>query len=230
MRKTTKKTEGQVAMDKVVVEEVITPETTKKTTRKPKETALKPKNTAKNTVKEEPKKEAEPKKEVKPEEPVKAEEPVKEVKKTTTETKKEVVSTLAPPEMVQMFPEVLAVKFMDEKLILAKNKYKTASSLNKAMEEGKEIYFACYWTKRHLDQFDYAGQFDVPVPKSGFPNSLDLAQVVLVCEHVKGKFYALSNYTEAMYSFREADLVEENGIRFSNGMEFQVYVKEEKEA
>lgn len=227
MRKTNKKTEGQVAMETVVVkEEVKTPETTKKTTRKPKETALKPAKKTTDKVEEEPKKEAEPKKEVKPE--VK-EEPKKEVKKTTTETKKEVVSTLAPPDMVQMFPEVLAVKFMDEKLILAKNKYKTVSSLNKAIEEGKEIYFACYWTKRHLEQFDYAGQFDVAVPKS-FPNSLDLAQVVFVCEHAKGKFYALSSYTEAMYAFREADLVEENGIRFSNGMEFQVYVKEEKEA
>jgi hypothetical protein len=137
----------------------------------------------------------------------------------------------------------VAIFFPDElenedfgKMTACPDKYKTITEIAKAVEDGKTIVLTAYWTKRHLKEYEYSkAHNDVPVPKDGFPNDLDTLQVIYVCSGTPG-LYAISSYTEAMFFFNEADLqrVEFTGIddekhtmRYSNGMEFEVYEAED---
>ena len=169
---------------------------------------------------------------IKPAEEVVVEAEVVEVEKPKVnkpaKPKAEGITNLASIEMAKMFPQKLEVGFVEGGLTLAQGRFKTIKSIAEAIESGQDLYFACYWTPRHLVQFDYGTQYDVPTPKKGFPDNIDFAQVVMVCEIAKNKLYAMSAYTEAMYSFKQEDLKEEDGIRFVKGMEFQIYVKSEE--
>ena len=116
-----------------------------------------------------------------------------------------------------VFPEV--IKEYDEEYHLAHD-VKTLADLEKATENGDEVMIACLWTKRHLRQFRYFNGW-LGQPKS-FKNDLDLCQLIWCTSKVA---YAVSNDTEAIYNFFPEDIVEEDGIRCCNGLEYQIYRK-----
>lgn len=103
---------------------------------------------------------------------------------------------------------------------------KSMADLMKAYDNEETVVFAMYWTKRHLTQFGYFhGDFETP--KDGFPLDLDLASCIYVSEDGVVS-YATSLYTEACYMFFPKDFEEVDGVRFSGGVEFQIYRKVEE--
>jgi hypothetical protein len=99
---------------------------------------------------------------------------------------------------------------------------KTVKDLFDAVQAGKNLVFAMYWTKRHLKQFAY-DVYGINTKKfTEFPNDLDLAQLIYVSEEGKVA-YGVSAYSEMIYSFLPADLELQDGLRFTNGVEYNIY-------
>lgn len=185
-----------------------------------------------------------------PEEEEEAEEekpaPKKPAKKVAPKKKKEEPAKVETTEgltkkqlpMAKIFPKEIDHEALG-KLIACPDKYHTIEEIREALEEGKNLIFACYWTKRHIKECAYGLVYEVPVPKNGFPHDLDTLQALYVCEGIE-RIYALSTYTEAMFRFIEEDLVptecEANDgskfmMRYSAGLEFEIYeVVDEEEA
>ena len=120
-------------------------------------------------------------------------------------------------QLAKAFPKTLEVG--DSKYELAED-IKTLDDLYEALNKDEEIVFAYYWTKRHLKQFSYFGGW-LGQPKS-FDNDLDLATTIYVSDEKKVA-YQVSMYTEAMYTVLPKDFEDEDGIRVSFGMEYQIY-------
>lgn len=163
-----------------------------------------------------------PEKKTKKVTPKKKEEPAK-VETTDGLTKKDL-------PMARIFPKEIDHESLG-KLVACPDKYTTVQEIREALEEGVNLIFACYWTKRHIKEFAYGQSYEVPVPKGGFPHDLDTLQALYVCEGID-RIYALSTYTEAMFRFIEEDLVptecEANDgskfmMRYSAGLEFEIY-------
>ena len=157
-----------------------------------------------------------------------AEKPSKTAKKTKGDNKTPKKDTGVTPlegaenkkaiQLAKMFPPTLTVG--DTNYELASD-IKTMEDLHTALENDEEIVFAYYWTKRHLRQFPYFSGL-LGQPKS-FDNDLDLATAIYVSDENKVS-YQVSMYTEALYTIIPTDMpVDEDGIRYANGMEFQVY-------
>ena len=166
------------------------------------------------------------------------EEEEKSVKKPTLKKKKVEESTPASKAMLpiaKFFPEEIEHEDLG-KLVAVPDKFKTYEELFKALEEGKTVYFACYWTARQIKEYDYAGSRMVKCPKS-FPHDLDLLVACVPCERVQ-RVWCMSQYTEAMFMFEGDSLepVEDTDpktgekfkIRVSSGMEFELYVPEDE--
>lgn len=98
---------------------------------------------------------------------------------------------------------------------------KDMPTLYEAMENGDVIVFAFYWTSRHLKQFDYFPHLMKTPPKE-FPLDLDLA-TCLYASDAGTCAYVMSMYSEGMYAILPNNLEEFDGVRFSNGAEFQIY-------
>lgn len=163
--------------------------------------------------------------------------PVKKQKeqKPKVETADQLVKGTLP--LAKIFPKEIDHESLG-KLIACPDKYKTVQEIREALDNGTTLIFAAYWTKRHIKQMGYAQMFNVPVPKDGFPYDLDTLQALYVCEGID-RIYALSTYTEAMFEFMAEDLVrtEVEGndgskffMRYSAGMEFEIYEAVETEA
>lgn len=173
-----------------------------------------------------------PKKSEKAEKPAKTDGGKVQTKKPATNVGVEAMTGLA-----KMFPQKLDCTELGlGNLVAVPNKYKNFGELKADLDGGKTIYFAGYWTKRLLKEFNYSAQFDVKSPKEGFANDLDILQAVIVCETVE-RLFAMSAYTEAVYRFDGDDLTpvedtDENGnkfnIRLSAGMEYEIYVPEDE--
>lgn len=167
--------------------------------------------------------------------------PKKTVKKTVSkktapavETTESITKKDLP--LAKMFPATIDHESLG-KLVACPDKYTTVEEVRKALDEGKTIVFAGYWTKRHIKEFSYGQSFNVPVPKEGFPNDLDIIQALYVCDGIE-RIYALSIYTEAMYRFEAEELerteCEANDgskftMRYSSGMEYEIYEVSEAE-
>lgn len=156
------------------------------------------------------------------------EEAVKSAKKTGAEKpvkksaeKKSGVSEKAI-QLAGVFNDTLEIEGETYKIA---HDIKDMKTLHDAVEKDETIVFAIYWTARHLRQFNYFNGW-VKKPKS-FPNDLDLATCLFVSD--EGAItYALSMYTEGLYTFLPIDLVEdEDHIRYCDGMEYQIYRKVE---
>lgn len=177
--------------------------TSKKPVVKPTEHAMKPKKT--------PKKVEEPKTEETPD--------------TVVATKQ--IGTLP---IAKLFPETLNIENLGV-LKRAEETYKTMEDVAKALEEGKHFYFACYWTQRHIKEYNYSLAYHVQGVKK-FPNDLDILEPVYFCENAK-RMWANSVYTEAMCFFENDEMEHINDtdpyngekfrVRVSNGMEFELY-------
>lgn len=120
-------------------------------------------------------------------------------------------------QMAKMFPETLEVG--DVKYQLAHD-IQTIEELHNALANDEEIVFAYYWTARHLKQFPYYSGL-LPAPKK-FDNDLDLATCIYVSDD-NVVSYQISMYTEAMYMTLPTDIAEEDGLRISRGVEYQIY-------
>ena len=136
--------------------------------------------------------------------------------------KKDGVTVLNPEndkavQLAKMFPQTIEVG--DSKYELASD-IESMDDLYEALNNDEEIVFAFYWTKRHLKQFPY---FDghLGQPKS-FDNDLDIAMAIYVSDD-KVVSYQISQYTEACYMVKPESIPEEDGIRMSNGIEYQIY-------
>lgn len=100
---------------------------------------------------------------------------------------------------------------------------KTMEDVYNALEgdEPQELIFAHYWSKRHLKQFTYFAKPSFGQPES-FDNDLDLSVTLHISEEKK-VIYVMSMYTEAMYCITPSEILEEDGIRFNEGIEYQIY-------
>lgn len=121
---------------------------------------------------------------------------------------------------------LLAKKF-PETLEIDGDKYTIDHEVSKVedLADG-EFEFAFYWTKRHLKQFPYFNDW-LGHPKS-FKDDLDTAQLIYVSDDGKVA-YCVSDATEGIYTILAEDMEESDGLRFSAGIEFQIYRKEETE-
>lgn len=158
--------------------------------------------------------------------PKKVEEPkTKETPDTVVTTKQ--IGTLP---IAKLFPETLDIENLGV-LKRAEDTYKTMEDVAKALEEGKHFYFACYWTQRHIKEYNYSLAYHVQGVKK-FPNDLDILEPVYFCENAK-RMWANSVYTEAMCFFENDEMEHINDtdpyngekfrVRVSNGMEFELY-------
>ena len=121
-------------------------------------------------------------------------------------------------QMAKMFPDTITI---GEDAYIVDHSVTKMEDLFALFDKEVEIVLAFYWTKRHLKQFRYFNGW-LGQPKS-FDNDLDLATVVYVSD--KGRVaHAVSMYTEGMYTLLSTDIPEDEGIRYSSGMEFQIYV------
>lgn len=119
--------------------------------------------------------------------------------------------------LAEVFPETFELE--GHKYEIARN-IANMGQLYDALEKDEPIVFAMYWTKRHIKQFGY-GVNALKAPKE-FPMDLDLA----TCIHVSDECvvaYAVSAYTEVCYMYLPEDIEENEGIRYANGVEFQIY-------
>lgn len=149
-------------------------------------------------------------------------------KKLSPEEIKSPVSTESLPLAV-IFPEELDIPNLGKlKAVPDTDMQELAKALN---EEGRQFFFATYWTAKMIKEYSYAETREVQKVKS-FPNDLDILQPVYYCEGLN-RMWANSLYTEAMFCFNEDSLehiVETNPytkeqfrIRVSRGMEFELY-------
>lgn len=151
----------------------------------------------------------------------KKKEPKKDGVKVLNETNNEKALPLA-----NMFPQTIEVEGNTWELA---SDIENMNDLYQAVENGEEFIFAYYWSKRHLKQFLYFNHI-LGNPKS-FENDLDLCSNIYISGEKKVA-YNLSMYTEAVYTLIPEDLIEEDGVRYSCGMEYQIYravTKEDEE-
>lgn len=158
------------------------------------------------------------------------------VKPKATKTAKAKTTAVQTSEQVgmlpvaKMFPEELKVENLGT-LKRADDSYKTMEDVAKALEDGKQFYFACYWTARHIKEYQYCAVHNVDTVKK-FPNDLDILEPVYFCENLK-RMWANSVYSEAMFRFENEDIThiedtnpytdEQFRVRVSSGMEFELY-------
>lgn len=125
--------------------------------------------------------------------------------------------------------ELVLAKVFPTEVVVEGDTYKIATDINsmsdlkKAFDKGSEIVIAMLWTKRHLRQFPY-GIPELHGDVKEFPNDLDLAQAIYMSDDLK-VMYAVSVYTDNCSTFLAKDIPQFEGLRFSNGMEFQIYIK-----
>jgi len=137
--------------------------------------------------------------------------------------------------LASIFPTEFTIEGSD--FVAVPFKYQTMDEIRKAVnEDGKVLIFATYWTSRLIRQFDYADMFQLKKMTnqdviSVIENDLDIMspRIVLNEEDI---VVAVSAYTEAICQFKGEDLkavedTDKDGnkyvLRFSNGMEFQIY-------
>lgn len=218
----------------------------------PVEASLKPKKSSgkKSTKTAEPVKEVEDTSEEEETETAEAEEAPAEPKKSgkksslkkSKDTKKKTEVESIPPASnvgadrlpsAKMFPAEIDHPELG-KIVACTGAYTTYPEILKALEEEKTLYFACYWTKRQIREYQYAQakMIDPKVVKNGFPLDLDILMAVLPCETME-RVFAMSRMTEALFQFEGEDFkpVEDTDprsgdkfqIRVSAGMEFEIY-------
>lgn len=226
----------------------------------PVEASLKPKKTlgkskkSEETAEEAPAETEEEEEDAEEEAPAEKPEPKKSGKKSSlkkseksdkdskkTEKKKTEVETLPAASNVgtdnlpsaKMFPAEIDHPELG-KIVACTGAYTTYAEILKALEEEKTLYFACYWTKRQIREFQYAASKMIKpeVVKNGFPYDLDILMAVLPCETME-RVFAMSRITEALFQFEGEDFKpvedvdprsgEKFQIRVSAGMEFEIY-------
>lgn len=149
-------------------------------------------------------------------------EEVKEEEKTAKKvsaTKKKV----AEEELVEKLPQLLKSTSLKADLV-ARPDLKTIQDIAKAYADGTDFVIATYWTRRHLKQF--ANSYDPmninPNRPTAFEHDLDLIEVTYANDLV---VTGVSLYSSVPQIFLPInfDRDEEYGLRFANGVEFEIY-------
>ena len=140
----------------------------------------------------------------------------KKSKDGDTESSKKTVQTKAFV-LAEVFPETFELD--GQKYEIARD-IANMGQLQDALEKDETLVFAMYWNKRHIKQFGY-GVDTLKAPKE-FPMDLDLATCIYVSDE-SIVAYAVSAYTEVCYMYLPDDIEETNGLRYANGVEFQIY-------
>ena len=203
--------------------QVVAENSTKKTLKK-KVSKESNSESVKEPVKEEPKKEA-PKKEAPKTEEKKSETPKKDTKKDTSkkEQKKEETPKRDHSWYLNEQKDFEKTFELDGVTYELADDITTMEELYKAVsdENGAPVVFAFHWNKQQIKAFDYFNH-QVPTPKE-FPLDIDLATCIYVSDE-KIVAYALSMYTEANYCILPEDISDsEDGVRFSGGIDYQIY-------
>lgn len=175
------------------------------------------------------KKEAEPVKEEATETP--AETPKKVSKKAVKSAKKEETPIVTPVEPnTKSEKEVPLAKMFKEKIespvlgtLEIAHDIKTFKDLRNAVEKEELLVFAVYWTKRMIKQFNYGANLKLKHVPTSFKDDIDLATLIYIGE-VNDIAYAVSSDTDGVYNILPDNLVEVDGLRFTDGgCEFQIY-------
>lgn len=140
----------------------------------------------------------------------------KKSKDGDTDSSKKTVQTKAFV-LAEVFPETFELD--GQKYELAKD-ISNMGQLHDALEKDETLVFAMYWTKRHIKQFGYG--VDVLKAPKEFPMDLDLATCIYASDECVVA-YAISMYTESCYMYLPNDIEETDGLRYANGVEFQIY-------
>lgn len=98
---------------------------------------------------------------------------------------------------------------------------KTMKQFKAEVQKGTGFIFTFYWTQRLLRQYEYAGG-EFNVPKEGFENDLDIATPIYVSDN-DIVVYCISAVTESLYQVMPDHFEEFEGVRYSRGIEFQLY-------
>ncbi len=174
-----------------------------------------PKKPSLGKKKTEPKVEEQPKKEEQPK--------VEEKKKETKEEKKKETKTAKKSDKVRelatQFPKELKLDGDTVELDLSVS---SLEDLRVGIEKGEEYFIAVYWTPRLIKQFNYDehGFADTKITK--FENDLDICQLIHIADNHKVA-YALSLYSNVMYMITPEDLEIIDGMRYTNGAEYNIY-------
>ena len=149
-----------------------------------------------------------------------------EVKKSDSKVKK--TAEKKPAAKKPPVPETVGADSFPDELTLGDETYTLAhdiTGIDKLLESfnaDEEILFAFYWSKAQLKQFDYSGgKLDTP---KEFEDNLDLATTLYVSDN-GSVCYNLSMYTEALYQVMPDAFEEIEGVRYNEGIEFQIYRK-----
>lgn len=151
------------------------------------------------------------------------EEEKKEVVKKETPKKTPVATKKQEEELVEVLPQLIKSDSLKADLV-ARPDLKTIKDIAKAYSEGTDFVIATYWTRRHLKQF--ASSYDPmninPGRPTAFENDLDLIEVTYANDLV---VTGVSLYSSVPQIFLPInfDRDEEYGLRFANGVEFEVY-------
>lgn len=156
--------------------------------------------------------------------PAKEEAPKQESKPAAQKPAPKKTGNIQPKtvDLASAFPKTLDTE--DGHFELAED-IKTMEDLHTALGNDEEIVFAYYWTKRHLKQFPYFGDW-VGHPTE-FKDDLDLCTTIYVSDEHKVS-YQISMYTEAIYTILPTDFEVIEGVRTSGGIEYQIYRKVEE--
>ena len=151
--------------------------------------------------------------------------PIEEVKsEEKKETKKATTSKVQKPheEYLASFPETLVSESLKGTLKLRKD-LKTIQDVADAWANNEDIVIATYWTKKLLKQ--YAQGYDPmninPNRPKSFEHDLDLIEVTFA-NNLVVTGCSLYSYVPQIILPDEFEQ-DENGMRYANGCEFQVY-------
>lgn len=88
-------------------------------------------------------------------------------------------------------------------------------------EDLEKVVFAFFHHPKHLKKFGYSVLPNIKTPKE-FPNNVDLASALWVSED-NVVTYAISMYSEVIYTILPDEFEAEDGVRYSGGVDYQIY-------
>lgn len=143
----------------------------------------------------------------------------KNTKTNKTEPKKELVKAVP---MAISFPDEFDVKNLGH--LKKAEDIKDIKTLAEIIQKGeRDIVVVTYWSKRLLKQFEYDNLGIQKTPVKEFPDDLDVLNIMYASPEGTVA-YGVSVYTECQFAFTPEDFAnEEDGVRFSAGMEFNLY-------
>lgn len=130
-------------------------------------------------------------------------------------------SVLVKAQEVISFPEKVSLSNIGN-LTLAKG-ITNIEDLAKLLESGAQVKFLTYWTKKHLKQnkYDMTGIYNEKLTE--FEGDFDVLSPLYLVSTKTG-IYTISDYTEVLFIVLDDEIEEVEGLRFLNGIEYQIYV------